>query len=221
MFPESPLTYVRLGSLLAKQGDFNAAIAALGQSVEHDPHAGQTDLGPALELAEQGRTQEALARFRACFDVASELGGAQMELATTLARRREDAETLARLRHQIARDPDSEAPYLALAELLRRQGKFREADRYDAQSVQACLRTVEKMIARGRELAELGRLDEAIEHFQAAIEQSGGCASAYAHLADVLARQGDKDGAIEHYRSALQLDPQCETAQAALARLAP
>jgi tetratricopeptide (TPR) repeat protein len=87
--PSSGLTHVSLGRVLAKTGDFDGALAHLRRSVELQPGGNSTAFDRALDLARQGKTDEAIANFCQAFATDSDLGFAQMELATTFARQHE------------------------------------------------------------------------------------------------------------------------------------
>jgi len=52
-------------------------------------------------------------------------------------------------------------------------------------------------------LAELGRIDEAIPHWQRTIELDPQAAATHGWLATALERRGDRAGAIQHFRAAL------------------
>jgi Tfp pilus assembly protein PilF len=85
--PNFALTYVSLGCLLAKTGDFDGAISQLRRSLELPPQGNGTYFDRALELSRQGKADEAIANFRQAFDTDSNLGLAQLGLATTIAQR--------------------------------------------------------------------------------------------------------------------------------------
>ena len=52
-----------------------------------------------------------------------------------------------------------------------------------------------------------GRFDEAIVHFQRAVEIKPDFAEAYNNLANALARSGQVDAAIVQYQKALEINP--------------
>jgi tetratricopeptide (TPR) repeat protein len=59
----------------------------------------------------------------------------------------------------------------------------------------------------GNEFTRQGRLDEAISHYQTALQVKPDYAEAHYNLAEALLRKGALDEAIVHYQKALQIDP--------------
>jgi tetratricopeptide (TPR) repeat protein len=68
-------------------------------------------------------------------------------------------------------------------------------------------RTVEQGLARAREAAKAGRLDEANQAYMAAIASSPDSPFLYRELAGVERQKGNGSSALEHYRRAVELDP--------------
>ena len=56
-------------------------------------------------------------------------------------------------------------------------------------------------------LAQQNELDEAIDHFQQAIQEVPDFAEAHGYLATALQMQGNLDDAIRHYQEALRIAP--------------
>ena len=68
-------------------------------------------------------------------------------------------------------------------------------------------RNVEQGLARARDAAKGGRLDEAAQAYSAAIASSPDSAFLYRELAAVERQKGDADAALDHFRHATSLDP--------------
>ena len=68
-------------------------------------------------------------------------------------------------------------------------------------------RNAEQGLARARDAARAGRLDEAAQAYIAAIVSSPDSPFLYRELAAVERRKGDLDAALEHFRKAAALDP--------------
>jgi Tfp pilus assembly protein PilF len=67
-------------------------------------------------------------------------------------------------------------------------------------------RILEQQLARARQAARAGKLDEAIATYTAAIASSPDSAVLYRELAAVERQKGDVDRALEHFRKAASLD---------------
>jgi protein O-mannosyl-transferase len=61
----------------------------------------------------------------------------------------------------------------------------------------------------GNALLQNGEVDEAIAHFQTALQINPDNAETHYNLANALAQRGREDEAIIHYQRALQIDPDC------------
>jgi len=68
-------------------------------------------------------------------------------------------------------------------------------------------RASEEQIARARQAARAGRLDEAVQAYTAAVAASPDSPFLYRELAAVEKQQNHTDAALEHYRNAVALDP--------------
>ena len=68
-------------------------------------------------------------------------------------------------------------------------------------------RTVEQGLARARDAAKAGRLDEANQAYLAAIASSPDSPFLYRELAGVERQKGNVPAALEHFRRAVELDP--------------
>ena len=68
-------------------------------------------------------------------------------------------------------------------------------------------RSVEQGLARAREAARAGRIDEATQAYTAAIASSPDSPFLYRELAGVERQKGNADAALEHFRKAVAFDP--------------
>ena len=170
-------------------GDLHAAEREFGAALKTLPafYPAETSLG-YLELARKD-AKAALPHFDRALelnarhdDVAAFLGRA----AALLALNRE-AEALTALEGALAADPSQ-------TELARRIEVLR-------------FRSAEQRLARARDAARAGRLDDAAQAYAAAIASSPDSAFLYRELGGVEKQKGDADAALEHFRKASALDP--------------
>ena len=71
----------------------------------------------------------------------------------------------------------------------------------------------------GSALARLGRLPEAIEHWEQAVRIDPDYAEAHYNLGIAFEQTGKRGDAIKHYEQAVRLEPNSAEAQNRLARL--
>jgi tetratricopeptide (TPR) repeat protein len=170
-------------------GDFKAAERDFAAALKIAPafYPAETSLG-YLELARQD-AKAALPHFDRALelnsqhgDVAAWLGRGQSLLALN-----RDPEALAAFEAALAADPSQ-------AELGRRVEVLK-------------FRNVEQGLARARDAARGGRLDEAAQAYTAAIASSPDSAFLYRERAGVERQSGDADAALEDFRKAAALEP--------------
>jgi tetratricopeptide (TPR) repeat protein len=80
-------------------------------------------------------------------------------------------------------------------------------------------RSAEQRLARAREAARAGRLDEALQTYTAAIAASPDSPFLYRELAGVERQKGSLDAALEHFRKAVALDSSDARSQAQIGEM--
>lgn len=80
-------------------------------------------------------------------------------------------------------------------------------------------RTVKQHLETGRALLEKGRLEEAIEEYNAAVELDPKCGISQFNLGFAYHEDGQYEMAREHYQKAIEIDPSCPYFLEHLARL--
>ena len=177
------------GWAFLQSGDFRTAEHEFAAALKAQPafYPAETSLG-YLELARKD-AKAALPHFDRALelnpqhdDVSALLGRGQTLLALN-----RDADAIGAFEMALAADPSQ-------TELARRVEVMK-------------FRTVEQGLARAREAARAGRLDEAAQAYSAAIASSPDSAFLYRELAGVEKQKGDSEAALEHFRKAATLDP--------------
>ncbi|HET6959556.1 MAG TPA: tetratricopeptide repeat protein [Vicinamibacterales bacterium] len=175
-------TSLQAGDLRAAEREFSAAL-----KTQPAFYPAETSLG-YLELARKD-AKAALPHF----DRALELNAQHDDMSAFLGRGtallalNRETEALVALESALALDP-SQTDLARRIEVLR----FRNA---------------EQGLARARDAARNGRLDEASQAYTAAIAASPDSAFLYRELAGVERQKGDADAALDHFRKASTLDP--------------
>jgi tetratricopeptide (TPR) repeat protein len=171
-------TFLQAGDLKNAEHEFAAAATAPGF------YTAETSFG-YLELAKKD-PKAAVVRFdraleREARDVSALVGRGQALLAMN-----RDNDALASFEAAVAADG-------SLADIHQRVEVLR-------------FRIVEQGVARARQAARTGRLDEAIQAYTSAIATSPESAFLYRELGAIERRKGNLDAALEHYRKAASLD---------------
>jgi tetratricopeptide (TPR) repeat protein len=177
------------GWAFLQSGDLRTAEREFSSALKTQPafFPAETSLG-YLELARKD-ARAALQHF----DRALELNAKHDDVSTYLGRAtallalNREGDALAALETALALDP-SQTELARRVEVL----KFRNA---------------EQGLARARDAARTGRLDEAAQAYTAAIASSPDSAFLYRELAAVERQKGNADAALEHFRKAAALDP--------------
>ena len=177
------------GWAFLQAGDLRTAEHEFATALKTQPafYPAETSLG-YLELA-RNDAKAALPHFDRAIDlnakhddVAAFLGRAQALQALN-----RDADAIAAFESALAADPSQ-------TELARRIEVLK-------------FRGVEQGLARARDAARSGRLDEAAQAYTAAIASSPDSAFLYRELAAVERQRGENAAALEHFRKAAALDP--------------
>jgi len=177
------------GWAFLQAGDLRSAERELAAALKAEPafYPAETSLG-YVELARREH-RAALAHF----DRALELSPQVKDVSTLVGRGQallglnREVDALAAFEAAIAVDP-SQTDLARRVEVLR-------------------FRTVEQGIARARDAARAGRLDDATQSYMSVIAGSPDSPFLYRELAGVERRKGSNDLALEHYRKAISLDP--------------
>ncbi|MCZ7680336.1 MAG: tetratricopeptide repeat protein [Sandaracinaceae bacterium] len=176
--------------------------AALEQAAAHLEAARDAGLLVPLDLR---RRIASLAELRGRPELATR------ELSAVIAEDPDDAEARGRLARI----------HLARGVQLARRGAHARAARHLERAAELDPEDATARTSLGAALAELGRLDEAIDATREAVRLAPRDAAAHANLGLLLAARRDPNGARAHLRRALTLDPDDARARAALAALSP
>jgi tetratricopeptide (TPR) repeat protein len=175
-------TFLQAGDLRTAEREFAAALKTLPAFYPAETSLGYLELARKDARAALPHFDRALELNAQHDDVAAFLGR-----ATALLALNREADALVALEGALAADPSQ-------TELARRVEVLR-------------FRNAEQRLARARDAARSGRLDEAAQAYTAAIAGSPDSAFLYRELAGVEKQKGDVDAALEHFRKAAALDP--------------
>lgn len=223
----STALYRRLAGLHDARGDAGSAERYYLRVLEREPDDIQTRLDYARLLLASQRTQQAQHELeRVAHSTAVGRGqdfgpvrAAAYETLAGLALRRGDVRAAeAACQEAIRQHFCSAAARQLLAQRAIEAGRFGEAVEHLRVLVQI---RPEPALHYNLAvlLAQLGRDDEAIRHYRAALAQTPDDPEIHNNLGFVLARCGQSEPAAWHFRRALELDPGCAHAHFNLGRL--
>jgi tetratricopeptide (TPR) repeat protein len=177
------------GWAFLQAGDFKSAERELSATLKAEPAFYPAEISLGYVALAQKDSKGALAHF----DRALELSPEHTDVSALIGRGQallglnRDVDALAAFEAAVAADP-SQTDLARRVEVLR-------------------FRTVEQRLARARDAAKAGRLDEANQAYLAAIASSPDSPFLYRELAGVERQMGHADAALEHLRQAIELDP--------------
>lgn len=219
---------------LALQGDrldirLNLVTALLLQNKSQDgldllPPAGQesrADLLRGVALHQLNRPEEAEQVWKALVPSA-QLVEANLNLATSLAEREQDAQALRLAAQALDLAPNSQAGRLLYARLLNRAGRYEEALTVLRPLLEPDVFVGSRVYLdelTGWTLMGLGRNQESLDYLQQASKLGASGASLENNLALVLTRLKRLDEALLHQLKAVELAPQQASAWYLLGRL--
>jgi protein O-mannosyl-transferase len=160
-----------------------------------------------LAYAEQGRTDEAAARYTEAVRLDPLYAHAQTSLGVLLFERGAPDDAISHYRAALRSAPDDAYTHANLGNAYLYEGRHAEA----IAEYQAALR-IDPQLAEahnsyGKALAATGRVDDAIAEYTTALRLKPDDAEAHNNLGNALAAQGQVAPALEHYAAALRIRP--------------
>ncbi len=159
----------------------------------------------ALALIDEGKTADAIPHFLAALRLDPDEPIIRNDYAAALLDIGQVDEAIAQLQETLRRAPDYAPARKTLG--LVTQHRFRA----DLERIQATLAAhpddPAAHVSFAQLLADMGRRDEAITHYQQALRLDPSNATAHYNLANLLAEYGRDDEALAHYTAAARLAP--------------
>src|SRR5436305_1171183 len=213
-----------LGMVQVDQRNCSAAIPAFLEALRLDPNhlASQLRMGECLLVS--SHWDEAGTLYQGIVQRHPENAEAYYGLGRVRAARSDFARAIESLRKACELFPKFSAAHFALARAYRRIGKFQEAQQELELSskseggipdiddpllaeVAALNQDFKAYLKVGAKSLAEGRLQDAADAFEGALEINPQLAEAHTQLIYVYGQLGQPDKAEEHYRAAVQLDP--------------
>ncbi len=205
------------------KGDAALARKYLQEALDLDPRS--TEALYTLGVIEQreGNFPDAIAQFALIDSSASAYAQAQAQIGQCHLQAGQLDQAAEALKKAIRLAPQEPGPFIALGQVLSRQGRTREAQLLLARAEQlkqqfAQLQPYLEAVRRnanqapahynlGAIYARFGQVRPAEEHYQRAMALDSSYALAYQGLGSLAQRQGDEPRALDYYQRALAKDP--------------
>ena len=164
-------------------------------------------LDTAQRLTQQGKLDEAVARYRWALVLESKNADAHYNLGNALRQQNKFDDAAVHYRQAVVLQPNFAEAHNNLGNVLRRQSKLDEAAAHFQRAVVLKPNFAEAYVNLGNSLLDQGRAEEAASQYYRAIALNPDFAEAHSNLANVLNQQGKLDEAVIEYRRALALKP--------------
>lgn len=205
------------------KGDAARARKYLQEALDLDPRS--TEALYTLGVIEQreGNFPAALAQFALIDSAASAYPQAQAQMGQCYLQAGQLDQAVEALKRAIRLAPQEPGPFIALGQVLTRQGRAREGQLLLARAEQlkqqyTQLQPYMEAVRRNPRLApphynlgaiyaRFGQVRPAEEHYQKALALDSSYALAYQGLGSLAQRQGDEAKALDYYQRALSKDP--------------
>lgn len=164
-------------------------------------------LAEALALHEQGRVQEAEARYARILKNEPANVVARYQLGLARLQRGDFEGGIASLSRLLKFEPEHLEAHFNLGRAYGMQGKHAEALSHFLAVIKQVPDVAEARFYLGMTLAQLGRQNESLEHFRYAIRLQPGMAEAHHNLGSALSDLGRDKDAIQAFEEALKASP--------------
>jgi tetratricopeptide (TPR) repeat protein len=191
----------RQSEIYRDSGTFWRAVLA----ADPDSWAGHHNLG--VFLAEQGRSDEALAHFRRAVEIRPGYARAQYNLGAALREKGQTDEAIVHLQRAVDIQPDYVEAHNSLARALGQRREWDGAMEHLQRSLAIDSDQAEAHNNLANVLWNMGRLREAAAEYEEALALHPDYAAAHFNLGEVLREVGATREAMAHYRRALEIRP--------------
>ncbi|MBM3276807.1 MAG: tetratricopeptide repeat protein [Candidatus Handelsmanbacteria bacterium] len=205
------------------KGDAALARKHLQEALDLDPRSAEALYTLGVIEQREGNFPSAVERFALIDSSASAYPQAQAQIGQCYLQSGQLDQAVEALKKAIRLAPQEPGPFIALGQVLSRQGKTREGQLLLARAEQlkqqfAQLQPYLEALRRNPSLApphynlgavyaRFGQMRPAEEHYQQALALDSSYALAYQGLGSLAQRQGDQTRALDYYQRALAKDP--------------
>lgn len=204
--PGSPMANSNLGLRRFGQGRIDEAIAFYERALKAQPTNEFTNFNLALALLLKDRDEEAETHLRTTLQTNPNHAGAYCALANLALKRGAVEAAVMDFDRALQINPELADAHTGMANILLGQGRFEEAiAHYEA--VVALAPTALAHYNLGAAFFRRGQLDQAVSHFEQALQQQADYPDVDYFLGSGLLRQGRVKEAVAHWQRSVELQP--------------
>ncbi|MHB8970185.1 MAG: tetratricopeptide repeat protein, partial [Pirellulaceae bacterium] len=206
-FPNDGFAWKVLGTVLAQQGQSQAAWHALQKAIGLNPHDGETHNTLGVVLKELGRMDEAVVSYQQAVTIQPDYAEAHYNLGNVWQDmgRLEEAEKS--YHRALTIQPNYAEVHRNLGHVLKARSRLEEAARAYRRVLALQPDCAEAHHILGNVLTDVGRVEEAIASYQRAVAIQPDYAEAHYNLGNALKDLGRMDEAVAGYQRALEIKP--------------
>jgi len=167
--PHNTRALVNLGTVLARRGQSDEALALYRQALQLDPANSDAQFNLGVTLAGRNELDEALVHLNEAARLVPHSAIAQCNLGIVLAQKGDLLGASKHLTESLRFDPRNATAHNALGTVLARQGNPAEAEKEFARALQSEPDFADAHANLGLALAQLGRMDLAVQQWETAV----------------------------------------------------
>ncbi len=160
----------RIARLLARQGDFDRAVASYRRALQHDPNFLDALNGLGELLRRARRYGEAVGTLEDAFALDPDNLETRVLLSRVLTSVDRGDEAMAMVQHVLARNPNACQGLAAMGWTLYNRGDAAAAIPYFEHATEVDARSADARLGLGQALRDMGRFAEANEQFERALD---------------------------------------------------
>lgn len=208
-----------LGSALADEGKYDAALLHFERSIKFNPNYAESRANYGITFANLGRRDEAVEQLKLALQLNPHFALASYNLGVVLANEGNTSEAIPYLTRALQLDPNNMKAHYDLGVALATMGKWDDAIlQYDL-GLGRKLELTDAQYITGVAFSAKGKWEDARVLFERVAQTRPDSAEAYYRLGNVLKNEGQSVEAAQHFQKALELaTAQGDTSLAEVAR---
>lgn len=205
---ENSFAHNTIGSALAAQGKWNAAIQHFQKSLRISPDVSSTEANLGVALVNTGHRADAIPHFQRAVQLDSENANAHCNFADALASEGKNDEAIRHFEQALKFQPNYPEADYGLGLALAREGKWDEARSHYERAMHTQLDAADTRYISGVALATQKQWSEASQLYAAALQLKPNFAEAHYRLGIALDAQEKPAEALLHLQQAMSLATQ-------------